>query len=189
MKVGIYCRVSTSDQTVEQQAEPCVRRCEAEGWEYELFTETASGAKETRPVLDLMLQAMRKRSIDAVMVYKLDRLGRSLKHLLQITQEMQNKRVPFISITEGFDTSTPMGRFGMSIMGALAQMERELISERTKLKLEYLKSQGVKLGRPKGAKDKRPRRKAGYYSRWVGGRARNPWGKKDPVNNADEGSI
>ena len=178
MRIAIYARVSTEDQTLEQQIEPCVRRCEAEQWKYEVYHEKASGSKETRPQLDLMLQAIRKREFDGVLVYKLDRLGRSLKHLLQILEELKNKGVSFISISEGFDTSTPMGRFGLSIMGALAQMERELISERTKLKLKYLKSQGVHIGRPMGAKDLKPRRKAGYYSRWAGGRAKNPWGKK-----------
>ena len=189
MRVAIYCRVSTEEQTLEQQIEPCVRRCKGEGWDYGLFTEHASGAKETRPQLDLMLQALRKREYDALMVYKLDRLGRSLKHLLQITQELSNKKIPFISLSEGFDTMTPMGRFTMSIMGALAQMERELISERTKMKLNYLKSKGVRLGRPPGSKDKKPRRKSGYHLRWIGGRKSNPRGTIDPVNKYGDESI
>ena len=176
MKVAIYARVSTEEQTTEQQIEPCIRRCTAEGWEYVVFEEKISGAKETRPQLDLMLQAVRRREIKGVVVYKLDRLGRSLKHLLQVIEELRNKGVSFVSISEGFDTNTPMGRFGVSIMGALAQMERELISERTKIKLAYLKSKGKHIGRPKGAKDKKPRRKAGYNARWVGGKAKNPYG-------------
>lgn len=178
MKYGIYARVSTEEQTTEQQIEPCVRRCEAEGWEYKIFQEKVSGAKENRTELGLLMEDVRSRAIDGVMVYKLDRLGRSLKHLLQLIEEFRNKGVPFISISEGFDTGTPMGRFGVSIMGALAQMERELISERTKAKLHYLKSKGKHIGRPKGAKDKKARRKAGYYSRWSGGRAKNPRGKR-----------
>jgi len=176
MKIAIYCRVSTEDQNVEQQVAPCVKRCEAEGWEYRVFEEKISGAKENRRELDLMMQAVRVKDVQAVMVYKLDRLGRSLKHLLQIIEELQNKGVKFISISEGFDTGSPMGRFGLHIMGSLAQMEREMISERTKLRLQYLKGKGQKLGRPTGCKDKKPRRKAGYYLRWAGGRARNPWG-------------
>lgn len=178
MKYAVYCRVSTEEQTLDQQRIPCVERCEREGWEYQVFEEKISGAKESRTQLDLMMQAVRAREFDGVMVYKLDRLGRSLKHLLQIIEELNNKGIAFLSLSEGFDTMTPMGRFGVSIMGALAQMEREMISERTKIKLDYLKKKGVRLGRPPGAKDRKPRRKAGYYSRWSGGRAKNPWGKK-----------
>lgn len=176
MKVAIYARVSTQEQTVEQQIEPCIRRCVAEEWEYIIYTEKASGAKESRPQLDLMMQAMRAKEFKTIMVYKLDRLGRSLKHLLQLTEEFQNKGIAFISVSEGFDTSTSMGRFALNIMGALAQMERELISERTKEKLKHLKGQGKHLGRPFGCKDKRPRRKSGYFLRWSGGKARNPIG-------------
>lgn len=174
---AIYARVSTEEQTLEQQLKPCIDYCKSRGWDYIVFEEKASGAKETRPQLDIMMQGLRSRRAQAVVVYKLDRLGRSLKHLLQIQEELKNKHIAFISLTEGFDTSTPMGRFGVSIMGALAQMERELISERTRLKLTYLKGQGVRLGRPPGAKDKKQRRKAGYNLRWIGGKAKNPWGK------------
>ena len=176
MRVGIYCRVSTEDQSTEQQVGPCVKRCEAEGWEYQVFEEKISGAKENRRELDLLMQSVRSKECQAVMVYKLDRLGRSLKHLLQIIEELQNKGVKFVSISEGFDTTTPMGRFGLHIMGSLAQMEREMISERTKLRLDYLEAHGLRLGRPKGAKDKKPRRRAGYNVRWAGGKAKNPWG-------------
>ena len=179
MKVAIYARVSTEDQTTEQQVIPCVKRCESEEWDYVVYEEKISGAKETRPNLDLMLQDMRKRKFDIIMVYKLDRLGRSTKHLLQLIAEFNNKGIKFISLSEGFDTKTPMGMFALTIMGAMAQMERELIGERTRAKLAYLKSKGVRIGRPPGAKDKKPRRKAGYYGRWAGGRAKNPWGNKN----------
>lgn len=189
MKFGIYCRVSTEDQTLEQQKQPCVRRCESEGNTYRIYQEVISGVKETRPQLDLMLQDMRKREIEGVMVWKLDRLGRSAVHLMQIIAELNNKGVPFVSITEGFDTSTTMGRFCCTIMAAMAQMERENISERTKLKQAYLKSIGRHIGRPKGAKDKKPRRSAGYNLRWAGSRARNPRGKNPDAYKKDEKPI
>lgn len=178
MKFAIYARVSTEDQTTEQQIEPCIKRCEYENWDYEVFQEKVSGAKDTRPQLDLMLQAIRKREFDGVMVYKLDRLGRSVQHLLQVVQELNNKGVAFVSLSESMDTKTVMGRFGLTILAAVAQMERELISERTKAKLAYLKSKGKHIGRPKGAKDKKPRRKSGYHVRWAGGKNKNKWGKK-----------
>ena len=182
MKFAIYCRVSTEDQTLDQQRNACIRRCESDGHTYEIYEEKISGAKETRPQLDYMLQDIRKRKLDGVMVWKLDRLGRSSIHLMQLIAEFNNKGVPFISLTEGFDTSTSMGRFTCTILAAMAQMERENISERVKLKQAYLRSKGVHIGRPKGAKDLKPRRKAGYNVRWSGGRSKNPWGK-NPVSN------
>ena len=168
MKAALYCRVSTSDkgQTVEQQLLPMVQYCEKEGWQHEAFTDYASGAKDSRPELDKMLQRLRAREFNAVVVLRLDRLGRSLQHLLQLIQEFRNLKVRFISTTQGFDTETPQGRFFLQVIGAVAEFERELIRERINDKLKVLKAKGVKLGRPKGAKDKKERKKGGYYLRY-----------------------
>ena len=100
------------------------------------------------------------------MVWRLDRLGRSLKHLLQLTEEFRKLSIKFISLTEGFDTTTSHGELFFSIAGAFAQFERRLIQERINAGLERAKSEGVKLGRPKGSKDKKRRTKSGYYLRW-----------------------
>ena len=168
MKVAIYIRNSTNEerQNPETQAKPLKERCEREGDSYVIFQEFASGAKESRPELDRMLQRLRKREFDAVMVWRLDRLGRSLKHLLQLTEEFRKLSIKFISLTEGFDTTTSHGELFFSIAGAFAQFERRLIQERINAGLERAKSEGVKLGRPKGSKDKKRRTKSGYYLRW-----------------------
>ena len=91
MKVAIYCRVSTQDQTLEQQKQPCIDRCVANSWDFDVYEEKVSGAKETRTELDKMMQAIRSRQYQAVMVTKLDRLGRSVKHLVQLIEEFNNK--------------------------------------------------------------------------------------------------
>lgn len=165
MKVAIYVRNSTNEerQNPQTQVRPLVKKCEQEGWENEIFQEFASGAKETRPELDKMLQRIRKKEFDAVLVWRLDRLGRSLKHLLQLIDEFRNKKVTFISLTEGFDTSTPQGELFFHIAGAFAQFERSLIQERIKAGIKRAKEEGKHMGRPVGSKDKKRRRKSGYF--------------------------
>jgi len=169
MKIAIYVRNSTTEdrQNPRTQINPLVQRCERENWDYEIFQEFASGAKESRPKLDKMLQKIRKKEFDAVLVWRLDRLGRSLKHLLQLIEEFRNKGVKFISLIEGFDTSTPQGELFFHIAGAFAQFERRLIQERINAGIKRARSEGKHLGRPKGSKDKKRRRRSGYYQRWI----------------------
>lgn len=168
MKIAIYVRNSTNEdrQNPETQIKPLVAKCINEGWEYVIFKEFASGAKESRPQLDIMLKRIRAKEFNAVLVWRLDRLGRSLKHLLQLIEEFNKKNVKFISLIEGFDTTTAQGELFFQIAGAFAQFERKLIQERVNAGLERAKAQGKTLGRPKGAKDKKKRTKSGYYLRW-----------------------
>jgi len=168
MKVAIYTRVSTIDkgQTLEQQEIPLIEYCNKEGFDYEIFKDYASGSKESRPQLDLMIQRLRRKEFQAVLIYRLDRLGRTLKHLLQLAEEFKNMNIRFICYTQNIDTNTAQGMFFLQILGATAEFERQLIRERVKDKLNYLKSGGKRLGRPKGSKDKKRRTKSGYYLRW-----------------------
>lgn len=169
MKVCLYIRNSTNEerQNPQTQINPLIDKCKREGWEYEVFQEFASGAKESRPELDKMMQRVREGEFNACMVWRLDRLGRSLKHLLQLVEEFRNRKVAFISLMEGFDTSTPQGELFFHIAGAFAQFERRLIQERINAGLNLARSENKVLGRPVGAKDKKQRRKSGYYLRWA----------------------
>ena len=168
MKVAIYCRVSTIDkgQTLEQQQVPLIAYCKKEGFDYEVFKDFASGSKETRPQLDIMMQKIRSRELNGVIIFRLDRLGRSLKHLLQLVEEFKKLNVRLVVYTQTIDTNTAQGMFFLQILGAAAEFERQLIRERIKDKLDYLKSEGKKLGRPVDSKDKKPRKKEGYIQRW-----------------------
>ncbi len=168
MKVALYVRNSTNEerQNPQTQIHPLVQKCGRDGWTYEIFQEFASGSKESRPELDKMLKRIRDKEFNAVLVWRLDRLGRSLKHLLQLIEEFRKKDVAFISLTEGFDTSTPQGELFFHIAGAFAQFERRLIQERINAGLDRARDEGKKLGRPHGAKDTKRRRKSGYYLRW-----------------------
>jgi DNA invertase Pin-like site-specific DNA recombinase len=167
-KVAIYIRNSTNEdkQNPITQQNPLVSKCEKEGWEYEIFQEFASGAKESRPELDRMLQRVRQGEFNIVLVWRLDRLGRSLKHLLQLIEEFKNNKVAFISLTEGFDTSTPQGELFFHIAGAFAQFERKLIQERIAAGTTRARAEGKTFGRPKGSKDSKIRKKSGYWLRW-----------------------
>lgn len=168
MKIAIYVRNSTNEerQNPQTQINPLREYCERMNYDYEIFQEFASGSKESRPELDRMMKEIRKGNFDGVMVWKLDRLGRSLKHLLQLIEEFRNKKLAFISLTEGFDTSTSQGQLLLSLLGAFAEFERNLIQERIKAGLERRKSEGKQMGRPFGSKDKKIRKKGGYYLRW-----------------------
>jgi DNA invertase Pin-like site-specific DNA recombinase len=168
MKVALYVRNSTTEekQNPQTQIEPLVERCNREKWDYVIFQEFASGSKETRPELDKMIQRIRNKEFDTIMVWRLDRLGRSLKHLLQLMEEFKKKDVKFISLTEGFDTTTIQGELFFNLVGAFAQFERKLIQERINAGISRAKHEGKKLGRPPGKKDGKVRKKGGYYLRW-----------------------
>jgi DNA invertase Pin-like site-specific DNA recombinase len=142
MKIG-YARVSTKDQSIEMQTDLLKKAgCEI------FFTETASGAKTDRIELAKMLSQVRKD--DIVVVYKLDRLGRSLKHLLEVVAELNEKKVGLQSINDAIDTTTPQGRLFFNISACFAEFERDLIRERTKAGLEAARARGRKGGRRQG---------------------------------------
>ncbi len=167
MKTAIYTRVSTSDQTNENQLIELRKFCQNN--DYEIageYSDTISGTKSSRPELDKMLQDMRDKKFEAVAVWKFDRLGRSTIHLLQVLEEMKNKGVRLIATSQNIDTSTPMGKLFFTILSGIAELEREMIIERTLLGLKRAKSQGKTLGRPSGSKDKGRRRTSGYCLYW-----------------------
>ena len=168
MKTALYLRVSTSDQTTLNQELILKEYCERNKIEvYKIYKdEGVSGAKTSRPNLDLMLQDMRLRLFDTIIVWKLDRLGRSTQHLLQLLEEFNNKGVRLICTDMNIDTGTPQGKFFFTIIGAIAELEREMITDRIKAGLARRKKQGKPLGRIKGAKDRSRRSREGYLQRW-----------------------
>lgn len=188
MKAGLYLRVSTSEQTTLNQELELKEYCKRNNIEiYKIYQEEGvSGAKTSRPELDKMLQDIRKKEFDCVIVWKLDRLGRSVQHLLQLLQEFQNKGVTLIITTMNMDTSTPQGKFFFTIIGAIAELEREMIIERIKLGLERRKKQGKPLGRQKGATDKSMRSKKGYFDRWANNKRAKWHTKKTTPENLKE---
>lgn len=135
-----YARVSTLDQDLGNQEKTLKERgCER------IYSEKISGGKRDRPELDKMLRELKRG--DVVLVQKLDRLGRSLSHLMEMVNFFKEQGIGFRVLDGSMDTTTPQGSLVFHIMGAIAEFERGLISERTKDALAYKKSIGVKLGR------------------------------------------
>lgn len=141
MRVG-YARVSTSDQNPELQLD-ALRRAGCE----RVFTEKASGARDDRPELARILGDV-LRAGDTLVVWKLDRLARSLKKLIATAEELEREQIGLVSLTESIDTTTPGGMLTFHVFGAIAQFERALIRERTTAGLVEARRQGRKGGRP-----------------------------------------
>ena len=140
-----YARVSTGDQTTDLQQDALEKAgCNR------IFIDVASGAKAHRPELDHMLDLLR----DTVVVWKLDRLGRSMQNLVELINDFDTRGVQFRSLTELIDTSTPGGTLIFNIFGSLAQFERDLIRERTRAGLEAARARGRTGGRPASLDEK-----------------------------------
>lgn len=151
-KVIIYTRVSTDKQTTASQVSELQDYAKRQsGWaEPEIITDTASGAKSSRAGLDKLMDRVRRGRVNVVMAYKLDRLGRSLSHLATLIPEMENHGVALVIPGQNIDTrdGSPGARFQISILAAVAELEREMIRERVNAGLAVAKANGVKLGRP-----------------------------------------
>jgi DNA invertase Pin-like site-specific DNA recombinase len=150
MRAALYARVSTFDQEPENQLVELRRYVAARGWTAVEFTDRGvSGAKDRRPALDELLAAARRRKVDVIVCWRLDRLGRNLRHLVVTLEELSTLGVGFVSLNEGIDATTPAGRLQMAVLGAIAQFERERIAERVKAGLQRARAQGKRLGRPR----------------------------------------
>ena len=163
-KIALYCRVSTNKQTNENQKIRLLKYAEENHVNYDLYEEVESSRK-TRPVKAEIMTKARNGEYLAIVVYKLDRFARSFSELIMDVQELVNKNIGFISISDTLDFSTASGQLHFQILSAFANFEREIIRTRTIEGIARAKMQGKKLGRPKGAKDTKPRPKSGYYIR------------------------
>lgn len=156
MKVAIYSRVSTDEQDADKQEQACIDYCKRNNYDiYKTYKDIISGKSTSRPEFDILLSDMRNYKFNCIMVTKLDRIGRSLKHILSLFDEFKSKGVHFIAITQNIDTTSAIGQLQLQIVGAFAEFERNIISERTKEGLKNVDNVG------KRGKDKRPRKKRG----------------------------
>jgi DNA invertase Pin-like site-specific DNA recombinase len=144
-------RVSTTDQTCENQLLELRKYCQARGWaiQREYVDAGVSGSKDRRPALDAFVHDAKRRLVDVVVCWRLDRMGRNLKHLITLLEELQALGVAFVSLAEGIDATTPAGKLQMHILGAIAEFERARIQERVRAGLARARAQGVVLGRPR----------------------------------------
>jgi DNA invertase Pin-like site-specific DNA recombinase len=152
IRVAIYTRVSTATQTTENQKMELRRVADARGWHIvcEFTDEGFSGSKgrDQRPALDSLLKGATRGEFDMVAIWSVDRLGRSLQHLVETVNELHAVGVNLYLHTQSLDTSTPSGKLMFSVFGSLAEYERAQIRERIRAGIERAKAQGTRMGRP-----------------------------------------
>jgi DNA invertase Pin-like site-specific DNA recombinase len=152
-RAAIYARVSTDTQTTENQLRELRAVAERAGWQVveEFIDHAISGAKgrEQRPAFDRMLRAVARRQVDVVAAWSVDRLGRSLQHLVGFLDEIHSKRVDLYLHQQGLDTSTPSGRALFQMCGVFSEFERSMIQERVRAGLARARASGKALGRPR----------------------------------------
>jgi len=151
MKIAIYTRVSTNDQSVEMQTQDLRRYCDQRGFEVfkEYCDQGISGTKDKRPALDELMSDAKKKKFDVVLVWRFDRFARSTKHLITALEEFRHLGIEFISYQENVDTASPLGKAMFTIVSAIAELERNILLERVKAGLRRAKENGKILGRPR----------------------------------------
>jgi DNA invertase Pin-like site-specific DNA recombinase len=151
-QVAIYARVSTvgAGQDPEMQTRELTEYCERRGWAVvgEYVDPGISGAKDSRPQLDLLMDEAHKRSFSAVVVWKFDRFARSVSHLLRALETFRALGIEFVSLTEQVDTTTPMGKMIFTVLGSVAELERSLVVERVRAGMRNARAKGKLIGRP-----------------------------------------
>lgn len=143
---AIYIRTSTSEQKIDSQRKVLRDYCKRKKWKFKEYIDKGiSGSKDSRPEFNILMEGIRECKIDTVIVYKIDRLARSMQHFLQLMQEFENRNVNFISVTQPINTTGSSGKLMLQILGAFAEFERNLIRERVKAgKERSKKKQGRK---------------------------------------------
>ena len=156
MKAGLYARVSTNHgQDPELQLAELREYAAKRGWEVSEFVDVGvSGSKASRPQLDAMMRLAKARKLDVIAVWKLDRFGRSLRHLVDALADLEAVGCAFVSLRDNLDLTTPAGRMMFHVIGAMAEFERELAKERIKAGLVVARSKGRTLGRPKAKRER-----------------------------------
>jgi len=151
MRIGIYARVSTQNkgQDTDLQLRELRQYSAQRGWTVvdEYTDEGVSGSKDSRPELNRLMLDAKQRRLDGVLVWKLDRFGRSLKHLVNALAELEAVGVAFVSLRDGFDLTKPSGRLMFGVVAAMAEFERDLIKERVRAGIANARSKGRRIGR------------------------------------------
>lgn len=148
MKFAIYIRVSTQEQNLDNQRLPLIQYCERMGWEYEVFEEKES-TRKTRPVQWDLYNRLLRKEFDGLVIYSFSRWARSTKELITHMENLIDKDVKIYSYSENIDVTSSMGRMMLTMISGFAQLERDIIRERTIAGLRRAKAQGKTLGRPR----------------------------------------
>jgi DNA invertase Pin-like site-specific DNA recombinase len=149
-RCAVYARVSTTDQHCENQLTELRTYCASRGWTItrEYVDHGVSGARERRPALDELVRDAKRRRFDLLVCWRLDRLGRNLRHLVLLLEDLHALGISFASLNEGIDATTPAGRLQMHMLAALSEFERGRIQERVRAGLARARANGRRIGRP-----------------------------------------
>ncbi|MGB7680369.1 MAG: recombinase family protein [Candidatus Acidiferrales bacterium] len=158
VRAAIYARVSTlnSGQDPSMQTRELEEYCQRRGWHiHDVYVDNGvSGKKDSRPQLNRLMQDAHERRFDVIVVWRFDRFARSVSHLLRALETFNALDIQFVSLSEQVDTSTPMGKMVFTVLGAVAELERNLIVERVRAGLRHARAKGKRLGRPKKSVDR-----------------------------------
>ncbi len=196
-RVAIYARVSTKDQTTENQLLDLREYCKRREWviAQEFVDEGVSGAKEIRPQLTGLMNMARKRKVDIVLVWRFDRFARSLKHLINALAEFTSWGIDFVSYGDAIDTTSPQGKLHFHMISAFSEFERELIRDRVNSGLRRARERGIRLGRPNVSWDvdkAREMRARGVSVRSIAkllGVSKSLVAKECPLNHRENGAL
>lgn len=148
-RAAIYVRVSTVEQETDLQEVELKEYCERRHWDYLIYRDRGqSGANDNRPALTNLMNDIRRRKVDVIVIWALDRLARSLKHLLTIAEECKTLGVDIVCLKQNIDTTLPAGRLTFQVLGAVAEFEREMLRERVRAGMAQAKRAGKRIGRP-----------------------------------------
>jgi putative DNA-invertase from lambdoid prophage Rac len=158
LRAALYARVSTAEQqTLPLQTQAMEEYAQRRGWTVVASVQDVNGGTKHRPKREELIQMARRRQLDVIVVWRLDRWGRSLSDVFQSLEELHARKVDFASVTEGLDFTTPAGRALAGMLGIFAAFERDVLRERVKSGLEHARAKGKVLGRPTTARDKTDR--------------------------------
>jgi DNA invertase Pin-like site-specific DNA recombinase len=176
MRIALYARSSTRGQKLTAQLEALRDYAAHRGGEaLEFVDRGVSGAQDRRPALDRLMEAVRRREVNAVAITKLDRMARSVRHLTEVAAELEAVRVSLVVLDQAIDTGTPSGQLLFNVLGSIAEFERDLIRERVSAGLKAAKRRGQQLGRPpaldaRGIARARRLRASGHSVRAIAGK-------------------
>ena len=149
MRAAIYARVSTAEQQVDNQRLELRKYADARGWTANEYVDVGvSGSKDKRPALDQLVADAKRKRFDVLVCWRLDRLGRNLRHLILLLDDIHALGIGFVTLGEGIDTTSPSGRLILHVLGSISEFERERIRERVMAGLQRARTQGKRLGRP-----------------------------------------
>jgi putative DNA-invertase from lambdoid prophage Rac len=149
LRAGLYGRISTADQqSLPMQISDLSEYAERRGWTIVTTVQDINGGTKQRPKREELIKLARQRKLDVIVVWRLDRWGRSLSDLTQSLEELRALKVDFVSVTEGLDFTTSIGRAMAGMLGIFAEFERDVLRERVKAGMAHAKAKGITLGRP-----------------------------------------